>query len=104
MRILVTGSEGFLGKVLCRQLRSDSHEVIGYDIANGKDILDNVQLREAMIDCDVCIHLAAIADLYIAEHQPELARNLNINATNRCLKLLNNWSQSIIHLDCLCLW
>ena len=74
MRILVTGSEGFLGKVLCRQLRNDSHEVVGYDIAIGSDILDSVQLRTAMVDCDVCIHLAAIADLYIAEHQPERSR------------------------------
>ena len=102
MRILVTGSEGFLGKVLCRQLRSDSHEVIGYDIANGKDILDNIQLREAMIDCDVCIHLAAIADLYIAEHQPELARNLNINATKSLLEIAEQSHVRVLFASTVC--
>ena len=102
MRILVTGSEGFLGKVLCRQLRNDSHEVVGYDIAIGSDILDSVQLRTAMADCDVCIHLAAIADLYIAEHQPELARNLNINATKSLLEIAEQLDVRVLFASTVC--
>ena len=102
MRILVTGSEGFLGKVLCRQLLDDAHEVIGYDIANGSDILDSVQLRAAMADCDVCIHLAAIADLYIAEHQPELARNLNIDATKSLLGIAEELDVRVLFASTVC--
>ena len=102
MRILVTGSEGFLGKVLCRQLLDDAHEVIGYDIANGNDILDVSQLRTAMTDCDVCIHVAAIADLYIAEHQPELARNLNINATKSLLEIAEELDVRVLFASTVC--
>ena len=102
MRILVTGSGGFLGKVLCRQLLDDAHEVIGYDIANGSDILDSVQLRAAMADCDVCIHLAAIADLYIAEHQPELARNLNIDATKSLLGIAEELDVRVLFASTVC--
>ena len=102
MRILVTGSEGFLGKVLCRQLLDDAHEVIGYDIANGNDILDVSQLRTALTDCDVCIHLAAIADLYIAEHQPELARNLNINATKSLLGIAEELDIRVLFASTVC--
>ena len=102
MRILVTGSEGFLGQVLCRLLSNDSHEVIGYDIANGKDILDSSQLRVAMTDCDVCIHLAAIADLYIAEHQPEMSRNVNINATKSLLEIAEELDIRVLFASTVC--
>ncbi len=60
MRILVTGSEGFLGKVLVRELENRSHQVIRYDISLGKDILDSQQLYEYLTNADVCIHLAAV--------------------------------------------
>lgn len=37
MRILITGSEGCLGKALTKELRSQSHHVIGCDLFHSKD-------------------------------------------------------------------
>ena len=37
MKILVTGSEGFLGKILTNKLLSQGHEIIPYDISLGKE-------------------------------------------------------------------
>ena len=102
MKILVTGSEGFLGKVLCQQLQKATHEVIRYDISMGKDILNREQLAQEMATCNVCIHLAAVADLYIAEHQPELARNLNINATKSLLEIAEELNVRVLFASTVC--
>lgn len=102
MKILVTGSEGFLGKILCQQLNTAGHEIVRYDISLGKDILDREQLAQEMASCTVCIHLAAIADLYIAEHQPELARNLNINATKSLLEIAEELNVRVLFASTVC--
>ena len=55
-----------------------------------------------MADCDVCIHLAAIADLYIAEHQPESVRNLNINATKSLLEIAEQLDVRVLFASTVC--
>ena len=35
MKILVTGSEGFLGKILTKKLLLEGHEIVPYDISLG---------------------------------------------------------------------
>lgn len=57
MRIVVTGSEGFIGKHLVRALVNAGHEVIGLDLKTGQDI------RTCELpDADVVYHLAAQTD------------------------------------------
>ena len=53
---LVTGSEGFLGRNLCAQLRRrPGWEVIGFDLHSGPDAL-----RDGLAKADVVFHLAGI--------------------------------------------
>lgn len=64
MRILVTGSAGFVGKELVAKLQSSWHFVIGIDInaENQSDIFFQHDLITAFtnsIDFDLCIHLAS---------------------------------------------
>ena len=40
MNILLTGSDGFIGSHLFYQLKEE-HDVIGFDIKNGHDILNS---------------------------------------------------------------
>jgi nucleoside-diphosphate-sugar epimerase len=40
MRVLVTGSEGLVGSELQTLLRANGHEVVGYDLRQGQNILD----------------------------------------------------------------
>jgi len=61
-RIVVTGGHGFLGKVVCRKLKSTEAIVIplsrsseGYDFTNLKDVKDMYNL----VKPDIVIHLAA---------------------------------------------
>jgi|SRR3989344_1117124 len=59
MKILITGSSGFIGGELVKNLK-DKHELVTFDSVDGQNLLDYDHLKEAMSGCDVVIHLAAI--------------------------------------------
>lgn len=86
-RVLVTGGHGFLGNHLCLLLLSYGYEVFSFDIEDGQDILDQDafmdELREKQIN--VCVHLAAVADLNDAEARPEAAIRINVEGTKAVL-------------------
>src|ERR1041385_2799309 len=63
MRVLITGSHGFIGQHLTRELRDNDHEVEGWDIHDGKqyDIANVLDFRAGVRRCrpDLIVHLAA---------------------------------------------
>ncbi len=59
-RILVTGSTGFIGKVVVDKLLKRGESVIGFSRSQNQNILNSMQLNEALASCDRIIHLAAI--------------------------------------------
>lgn len=60
MRVVVTGSDGFIGKHLVKALTGLGHEVVGYDKTLGQDISE-IGWTKPIIDeaPDVIVHLAA---------------------------------------------
>ena len=70
MRILITGSSGFLGSELVNHL-SNKHEIIKYDLASNQDILNFEQLKESMKGCDIVVHIAAIRGPYQEKEFPD---------------------------------
>lgn len=62
-RVLLTGDEGFIARKLKNKLRQQGHDVIGYDIVRGQDLLDIGTLEHWIKQVDVVMHLAAQADL-----------------------------------------
>lgn len=58
MKILVTGSEGFIGKHLCNYLTDKGHQVVPVDKKNGID-LSNKDTVLALPDVDIVFHAAA---------------------------------------------
>jgi len=81
MKILVTGSKGFLGRYVVDELQSKGHLVLHYDLEDGCDILNADKFTSAVTDSDLCIHLAAVADLYDAEANEKLCEQINIDGT-----------------------
>jgi len=59
MKILITGSSGFVGSHLLKNFKKD-HEVIGYDLKERQDILDIKKLSKYTKGVDVVVHLAAL--------------------------------------------
>ena len=55
MKILVTGSNGFVGKNLCLALKEKGHTVYKFDIENSVE-----DLKEYSKDCEFVFHLAGI--------------------------------------------
>ncbi len=61
MRLLITGSSGFIGRAVVRQAISRGHDVIAFDRAENAadDICDLGRVRAAAAGADVVVHLAA---------------------------------------------
>ena len=91
MRIVVTGAGGFVGRRLVELL--DDHAVVAVDndasalpvlaIVNqiGGDLCDAEEIEEAFSGgCDAVVHLARVPG-GAAEENPELARQVNVDAT-----------------------
>jgi nucleoside-diphosphate-sugar epimerase len=60
MRILVTGCKGLIGRAVVHRLEAEGDGVIGFDRADGDDILDIAALTRAAQGCDGIVHLAAL--------------------------------------------
>ncbi len=58
MKILITGSSGFVGTYLVKKL-SNKHQIIKYDLKEGQDVLNSELLSKKLKGVDLVIHLAA---------------------------------------------
>jgi nucleoside-diphosphate-sugar epimerase len=78
LKVLVTGSEGFVGKHLCRQLVEEGATVV-------KDsLVKNIALRmpkSHIVGVDVLIHLAARASAFDSANNPYETYSTNILST-----------------------
>lgn len=84
LKVLITGSSGFVGKETCRVLEEAGHEVIPFDLMNGdQDITDYSSLERAVVESkpDRILHLAATARFSDADQNPERATKTNFIGT-----------------------
>lgn len=93
MKVLITGSEGFVGSETQRYFHSQGIEVFKYDLMLGYDIRDPVQFYKVCEEWkpNVVLHLAAIARFSDADRDPKLAQEINVlgtkNVSEVCQKL-----------------
>ena len=88
MKILITGSAGFIGSALKDFLEQNGVEVVSYDLkdtpSNDTRILAN--LAQKMNGVDGVIHLAAISRVILAYQNPLECVNTNIGGTINVLE------------------
>lgn len=58
MKILITGSSGFIGQHLCQALKSQGNQIIEADRTHGVDLTDLDQVQ-SLPEVDIVVHLAA---------------------------------------------
>ena len=89
MRVLVTGSKGFVGTETQKLLEKEGHEVIGYDLMDGYDIRDYEQFMDVCLEerPDRVLHLAAIARFADADKDPKLAFETNVMGTKNVVEV-----------------
>lgn len=56
-KIVITGSEGAIGRVLCKGLK-DKYDILRLDMSRGDDIRDIEELKNKLKGMDAIIHLA----------------------------------------------
>lgn len=91
MKVVITGSQSFIGKVLETTLKAQGHEVFGVDsvAADGAnsiaaDIRDP-SLADRLPEMDAMIHLAAISREPDCAADPRLAFDVNVTGTANLL-------------------
>ena len=94
MRVLLTGSSGWLGRFLAPQLRAAGHAVVGLDVAPGADthVLGSVADR-TVVDAvfaehapDTVIHAGALHKPDIARHDRQAFVDVNVSGTLHLLE------------------
>ena len=85
-RIVITGDMGFVGKHTAKALVDKGHDVVGYDIIDGFDLLDYQQLCSVIHKGDKVLHEAAIARFADADKDPLLAYRVNVQGTENVVR------------------
>lgn len=109
--VIITGSNGFIGRHLTKKLKELGKFVIGIDIESNNDCVD------CFYSCDVCdtpefifkdasvvYHLAGSAEPKICDSNPLETINTYVSGTTRILELANKYNckvvvPSSIHLE-----
>lgn len=60
MRVLVTGHRGHIGRHVVRALTAAGHDVMGFDLVDGDDVLDPEAVADALAGCNAVVHLALV--------------------------------------------
>lgn len=85
MHILITGSQGLVGRALCRLLVEKGHTVVGYDLKQGNDVCDAHNLSLAIhgkdYPVDGIVHLAAVSRVVHAQQDPKSCLRVNVGGT-----------------------
>jgi dTDP-glucose 4,6-dehydratase len=93
MRVLVTGSQGFVGRHVMGYLATHGFEAIGTDVSPGADYIGSVADRSfvnetlSRVSFDAIVHLAGIADIKKTMEDPYSCFQVNSFGTLNVLEM-----------------
>jgi nucleoside-diphosphate-sugar epimerase len=77
VRVLVTGSSGFIGSHLVKALQDRGDTVVAFDLKTGQDVR-LFRDCQAVRGCDEVYHQAAISTIAECDRNPSLAHDTNV--------------------------
>lgn len=106
MKVLITGSAGFLGKHLYKKLKA-RYEVAGIDrnesewVDREVDLTDKKAVKNAVeeIKPDIIIHAAALSNVEYCETRREEARTINVDGTDSLVDSIRGTSVKFIFIS-----
>ena len=104
IKVLITGSEGMLGRALMKSIKPDTAQIMGVDIKSSDCQLDITKADEAkgFIEktCpDIIIHTAAYTDVDGCEKTPETAYLVNSEGTKNIAQAAKNTGAFLIYIS-----
>lgn len=105
MKILITGTDGYIGSLLGPSLARDGHDVVGLDTGYYRegwlytDSKEQSQVprtivkdlrhidRQDLVGCDAIVHLAELSNDPLGENNPEVTHQINHEGSVRLAKL-----------------
>ena len=113
LKILVTGSSGFIGRALCQELLNRNYEVVGLDLRRSfkpffqqylSDITTIKSENPAFKGVDQVIHSAAMADLNEARQYREKCFRLNVYGTFRIAEICRELNIPLNYISTCCVY
>ena len=104
MNIIITGSRGFIGGHLMKNLKADKHKIVEWDLKIDKDIRDfNTKIRWATDKVDFVIHLAAFADVRRSIEHPDEYWVNNVEYTTNIQRLCHEQNIPLLYASSSCI-
>jgi nucleoside-diphosphate-sugar epimerase len=118
VKILVTGSSGFIGTKLVEDLIKSGHDVLGCDLVPARIVDEHFthftidftnmnelcRLFDSSKQIDVCYHLGAVANLNYARVHPLETLQVNINGTQNIAHLCSMFNTTLNFVSTCCVY
>lgn len=98
MKIAVAGSEGFVGKEVCKQLEAGGHEIVKIDITQGFDLSDPSVIK-SISKMDSFIHLANLVYVPASYENPALFYRVNYMTTLNALEICRKYNARLVYIS-----
>ena len=102
MKVLVTGGNGFLGKVVVRKLSERGYTPVVLDRRGPTDLLGDIKdaeaVNEAVYNTDAAIHLAGLLGTAELTNNPRLAVEINILGTLNVFEALRAHKKRAVYI------
>lgn len=107
-KVLITGSEGNIGRVLASHLRGCGYEVLRCDIQNRYapdyrmvDVKSPGDLALAFMEFhpNIVIHMAAVVSRITGERSPCLTVDTNVSGTNNLIHLCRQYGSRLVYFS-----